>query len=174
MYSRRDFIRVAGVSENTKDTDDVILDIANKLEMSLKRDEIAVSHRVGPKNMDRPRQINARIKNYELRHRMIKSSKDLRIISAMENVTLNQDLTKTRNKLSYEARKLVKAGKAKSSFVWDGNIVIDNKDKKHKILCPADIISLLIYLDVQPGTFGYETLIIKLSACINNLRKKNA
>ena len=76
----------------------------------------------------------------------------------MENVTLNQDLTKTRNKLSYEARKLVKAGKAKSSFVWDGKIfVIDNKDKKHKILCPADMISLLIYLDVQPGTFGYET-----------------
>ena len=52
----------------------------------------------------------------ELCIRMLKSSKNIRKISVMENVTLNQDLTKTRNQLSYEARKLVKAGEAKSSF----------------------------------------------------------
>lgn len=59
----------------------------------------------------------------------------------MENIAVNQDLTKTRIKLAYEARKLVKAGRAKSSFVWDGKIfVIDHGDKKHKIHCPADMV----------------------------------
>lgn len=131
MYSRRYCVRVAVVSEDRTDTDDVILDIANKLDIPIKREEITVSHRVGPKNNDRPRQIIARITNYELRHRLLKSSKQLRKIAGMENIAVNQDLTKTRIKLAYEARKLVKAGRAKSSFVWDGKIfVIDHGDKK--------------------------------------------
>lgn len=74
MYSRRYCVRVAVVSEDRTDTDDVILDIANKLDIPIKREEITVSHRVGPKNNDRPRQIIARITNYELRHRLLKSS----------------------------------------------------------------------------------------------------
>lgn len=131
MYSRRNCVRVAGVSEDRTDTDDVILDIASKLDIPIKREEITVSHRVGPKNNDRPRQIIAKITNYELRHRLLKSSKQLRKIPRMENIAVNQDLTKTRNKLAYEARKLVKAGRAKSSFVWDGKIfVIDHGAKK--------------------------------------------
>lgn len=159
MYSRRDCIRVAGISEDRTDTDDVILDIADKLKIPMKREEIAVSHRVGPKRSDKPRQIIARITNYELRHRMLKSSKHLRKITGMENVAVNQDLTKTRNKLSYDARKLVKSGKAKSSFVWDGKIfVIDYSDKKHKILCPADMIELLTQLGVQPESVGYSSV----------------
>lgn len=158
MYSRRNCVRVAGVSEDRTDTDDVILDIASKLDIPIKREEITVSHRVGPKNNDRPRQIIARITNYELRHRLLKSSKQLRKIAGMENIAVNQDLTKTRNKLAYEARKLVKAGRAKSSFVWDGKIfVIDHGDKKHKILCPADMVKVLTHLGVQLETFGYST-----------------
>lgn len=31
----------------------------------------------------------------------------------MENIAINQDLTKTRNKLAYDARKLVRAVRAK-------------------------------------------------------------
>lgn len=158
MYSRRNCVRVAGVSEDRTDTDDVILDIASKLDIPIKREEITVSHRVGPKNNDRPRQIIARITNYELRHRLLKSSKQLRKIAGMENIAVNQDLTKTRIKLAYEARKLVKAGRAKSSFVWDGKIfVIDHGDKKHKILCPADMVKVLTHLGVQLETFGYST-----------------
>ena len=52
MYSRRDCIRVAGVSEDRADTDDAIMDIANKLQIPIKREDISVSHRVGPKNSD--------------------------------------------------------------------------------------------------------------------------
>lgn len=49
-----------------------------------------------------------RIKNYDLIHQLLKSSKDLHKISGMEKVAVNQDLTKIRNKLAYDARQLVK------------------------------------------------------------------
>ena len=73
-----------------------------------------------------------RIKNYDLIHQLLKSSKDLHKISGMEKVAVNQDLTKMRNKLAYDARQLVKNNKAKSTYIWDGKIfVIDNNNCKH-------------------------------------------
>ena len=147
MYSRRSCVRVAGVPESQQDTDTAIVEIAGKLNITLSRDDIDVSHRVGPKSEDRPRQIIARIKNYELRHRLLKSSKHLRKVNGMERVSINQDLTKTRSKLAYEARQLVKSRKAKSTFVWDGKIfVIDHNDHKHKILSVADMNELLAHI----------------------------
>lgn len=57
----------------------------------------------------------------------------------MKKVAMNQDQTKTRNKLAYEAHQYVKAGKVKSTFVWDGKIfVTSHNDRKHKILKPND------------------------------------
>jgi hypothetical protein len=143
MYSRRSCVRVAGVPESQQDTDAAIVEIAGKLNITLSREDIDVSHRVGPKSEERPRQIIARINNYELRHRLLKSSKNLRKVNGMERVSINQDLTKTRCKLAYEARQLVKLKNAKSTFVWDGKIfVIDHNDHKHKILSVADMNEL--------------------------------
>ena len=111
-----------------------------------------MSHKVGPTSSNKPRQIIARIKNYDLKHQLLKFSKDLRKISGMERVAVNQDLTKTRNKLAYDARQLVKNNKAKFTFIWDGKIsVIDNNNSKHKILSPTDMNKLLIHLGIHPG-----------------------
>lgn len=85
------------------------------------------------KNPPKPRQINARIKNYELRHRLLKSSKGLRNVAGMDKVAINQDLTKPQNKLAYEARQLVKTRQTKSTFVWD-----ELHDRKHNILNPKE------------------------------------
>lgn len=152
MYSRRDCIRISGVSEEKENTDEAVLEIADKLSIPLQQSDITVSHRVGPTSSNKPRQIIARIKNYDLKHQLLKSSKDLRKISGMERVAVNQDLTKTRNKLAYDARQLVKNNKAKSTFIWDGKIfVIDNNNSKHKILSPTDMNKLLIHLGIHPG-----------------------
>ena len=91
-----------------------------------------MSHRVGPTSSNKQRQITVRIKNYDLIHQLLKSSKDLRKISGMERVAVNQDPTKTRNKLAYNAPQLVKNNKAKSKYIGDGKIfVIDNNNCKH-------------------------------------------
>lgn len=37
MYSRRNCVRVAGVTEDMTDTDDVILDIASKFDIPIKK-----------------------------------------------------------------------------------------------------------------------------------------
>lgn len=86
----------------------------------------------------------------------MKASKDLRKVTGMEKVAINQDLTKTRNKIAYEARQFVKAGNAKSTFIWDGKIFgIGNDDRKHKILNPNDMTTLLVSPGAKPQNDGW-------------------
>ena len=146
MYSRRDCVRIFGVEETKTDTDAVVVEIADKLEVPLKKEDIAVSHRVGkpPKSAeDRPRAIIARIKKYDTRHDLIRESKNLHKVKGMEGYSVNQELTKTRAKLAYECRSLVRQEFAKSTFVWDGKIfIVDKKEKKHKVLCLNDLLEV--------------------------------
>ncbi|KAK3090825.1 hypothetical protein FSP39_014950 [Pinctada imbricata] len=143
-YSRKNLIRISGVSEDEKDTNVAVTQIAEKLEIPVAQADIEVSHRVGPIDPKRPRQIIARIKNYELRHRLLRSSKKLKDIPGMSNVHINQDLSKARGKLAYHARQLVREKKIKSTFVWDGRVIaVDLKDKKHTIQCVDDLIKIV-------------------------------
>lgn len=143
MYSRRSCIRVFGVPEEKKDTDAVIHEIAQKLDVPLEKTELVVSHRVGKLDQSKPRPIIARISNYGTRHSLIKGSKHLAKIEGMRGWSVNQELTKARSKVAYEARQLVKARIAKSSFIWDGKIfVVDHQDRKHLLVCLDDLINL--------------------------------
>lgn len=85
---------------------------------------------LSPKNSAKPRQINACITNNELRHRLLKLSNGLRIVTSMIKVAINQDLTKTQNKLAYEARQLVKTKQVKS------NIRLGQKDLRYQFARP--------------------------------------
>ena len=143
MYSRRSCVRIFGVSEEKTNTDDAVMEIANALEVPLDKSDLAVSHRVGKKQEDRARPIIARITNYQVRHDLIKGSKNLPEIKDFEKVSVNQELTKTRAKLAYQCRELVRKKFAKASFVWDGKIfVIDNKENKHLVLHLDHLIEL--------------------------------
>ena len=72
-------------------------------------------------------------------------------MEATKGVWVNQDLTRTRAKIAAEARKLVKCGRAKSTFTWDGKIfVVDNSDRKHKVLTMETLISLYGQLGAPP------------------------
>ena len=143
MYSRKNCVRVFGVDEAKTNTDEAIMEIATELEVPLKPEHIVVSHRVGKPNQSRPRAIIARISNYQVRHQLIKSSKNLRDVAGMQNVSVNQELTKTRAKLAYQCRDLVRKKLAKSTFVWDGKIfVMDNKEVKHKVLHLDDLLNV--------------------------------
>ena len=98
---------------------------------------------MGKRSEDKPRPIIARISNYEKRHQLIKESRNLRKVEGFESVSVNQELTKVRAKVAFECRKLVKEGRAKLTFVWDGKIfIVDNNDKKHLVVCINDLIML--------------------------------
>ncbi|KAK3096482.1 hypothetical protein FSP39_000598 [Pinctada imbricata] len=140
QYGRKNCVRIFGVSEDKTDTDAVVLEIGRKLEVPIQQSDIAVSHRVGPSNTNKPRPIIARITSYSARHLLLKGSKKLRNIEGMSRVSINQDLTKRRAKLAYEARQLVKKGHAKSTFVFDGKIfLVDANEKKHAVKCLDDL-----------------------------------
>ncbi|KAK3087095.1 hypothetical protein FSP39_001589 [Pinctada imbricata] len=143
-YSRRNLVRISGVSEKEIDTSAALTKIASKLEIPMTSSDIEVSHRVGPKHPSRPRQIIARIKNYELRHRLLRSSKKLKQHPDMSGIHINQELSKSRGKLAYHARQLVRERKIKSTFVWDGKvIVVDNDDRKHTIQFVDELMQIV-------------------------------
>ena len=152
MYSRRSCIRVAGVPETEEDTTQVVLDIAKTVDVPLEKSDVVVSHRVGKTDPNRPRQIIARISNYDARHQLLKSNKTLKSkandkkepIPRFANASVSQDLTKERNSAAFECRQIVRAGLAKLTFVWDGKIfVVSNDDTKHKVQNVSDVKELL-------------------------------
>ena len=152
MYSRRSCIRVAGVPETEEDTTQVVLDIAKAVDVPLEKSDVVVSHRVGKTDPNRPRQIIARISNYDARHKLLKSNKTLNSkatdkqnpIPKLAKASVSQDLTKERNSAAFECRQLVRAGLAKLTFVWDGKIfVISNDDQKYKVQNIRDVKELV-------------------------------
>ncbi|KAK3086271.1 hypothetical protein FSP39_016109 [Pinctada imbricata] len=154
MYSRKSCVRIFGVPESKTDCDSAVMEIAEKLQVPLAPTEIAVSHRVGKVSPSKPRPIIARITNYHLRHRLIKESKNLSKVEGMRGVSVNQELTKKRSKLAYEARQMVKAGVIKSTFIWDGKIfLVDKQEKKHLVTSLDKLIEVQNYLApaIQPG-----------------------
>ncbi|KAK3090014.1 hypothetical protein FSP39_008521 [Pinctada imbricata] len=146
MYSRRSCIRIFGVPESEADTNRAVLDIAKELQVNVDPSDLVVSHRVGPPPRPKdtkPRAIIARITNYTARHELLRQSKKLQKNPNRRGVYINQDLTKTRNKLAYHSRQIAKLGKAKSSFVWDGKIfIVDHADRKHLISTLDDLIDV--------------------------------
>ena len=143
MYSRKNCVRIFGVKEDKTDTDAAVKEIAEKLEVPLAEKDLVVSHRVGEKSDTKPRSIIARITNYETRHKLIKESRNLGDIEGFEQVSVNQELTKARAKVAYECRKIVKEGRAKVTFTWDGKIfIVDNNEEKHLVTAMDDLIRI--------------------------------
>ena len=143
MYSRKSCVRIFGVSEEKVNTDQVVKDICKDLKVEIKDTDLAVSHRVGPKSVDKPRPIIARINNYSVRHELLQTSKKEKLhkMKDWENVWVNQELTKARGKVAAEVRKLCKNDIAKATFIWDGKIfVIDHSDHKHKLFSMDDLV----------------------------------
>ena len=147
QYSRRNILRVTGIPENRdEDTDKHILDVCKSLSLNLDLKDIDRSHRVGkvvqPDSRGstiRPRSIIVKFSTYRARNLLYKARTHLRS-SGFRNVFINEDLTRTRNTLLYEARKLAKSGKINSCWSSDGSILVkDNSSSTHKI---GDINSL--------------------------------
>ena len=66
---------------------------------------------------------------------------DLREIEERQNVFVNEDLTRTRSKLLFNARTLMRAKKLKSAYSSDGKIFIrDNDDNRLLVKSDSDIL----------------------------------
>ena len=94
QHSRQHLLRFSGMTfplgENTSCK---VVDIAKQIGVEIKVADIGVSHCTGQSTPDRPRHIIARIRNYDLKSKILKCAKNLRTTDGLKNISINQDLT---------------------------------------------------------------------------------
>lgn len=145
QYSRRNNIRISGCPETAnEDTDNIVLKMASDIGCDLQLHEIDRSHRVGKpgENRTRPREIIVKFTSYRARQKLYKMRVALKD-HGYQGTFLNEDLTQYRSKLLYEARKVVKAERAKGAWSSDGNILIkDFGDVIHRLSTANDLLTI--------------------------------
>ena len=136
QYSRRNNIRISGYDEAGHESiDDIVMKMASDIGSDLLLSEIDRSHRVGRPDPGRtkPREILIKFTSYRARQKLYKKRTVLKD-KCYSGVFLNEDLTKLRSKVLFEAHKVVKADCAKGAWSSDGNILIkDYDDVVHKL-----------------------------------------
>ena len=142
QYSRRNCIRVFGIpEEQVENTDDKICRLVReKLGVSIKKEDIDRSHRVGKKSTTKPRGIIVKLVSYRTRQEIIYCRKKLKDTG----LSIHEELTKKNQTLVQDARKHTKTRNAWSK---DGRIIalIDasNGGTMTKLItCPEDLAKL--------------------------------
>lgn len=139
QYSRRNSLRLSGIPENDfEDTGEIVINVVNnimKLDPPLQLEEIDRTHRIGLKSKatkERPRQVIVKFATYKTRQRVFKQKNNLKTFNSKEQppIFVNEDLTKIRSLLLFEARKMKKHGTIKDCWSFDGNILVKNNGGK--------------------------------------------
>lgn len=152
QYSRRNTLRISGIPEETdEETDSIVLHLASNLGVDLSDSDIDRSHRVGkfndreradeaPRARRRDRDIIVKFARYNARNKLYQKRKELRSIPVMTSIFINEDLTKKRSKLLFNARILARAKLLKAAYSSDGKIFVrDAEDTRYLIKCDSDI-----------------------------------
>lgn len=135
QYSRRNCLRISKFPEHdNENTDEIVLKVAEILNVNISPAEIDRSHRIG-KPGARTRDVIVKFTTYRARERLYTVRANLKN-SDLDGIFLNEDLTRKRSKLLYEARKLAKAESPCLLGAWstDGKILVkDLRSKVHRI-----------------------------------------
>ena len=125
QYSRRNSVRISGYLESFgESTDDIVLSIVRDLHVEIIKSDIDRSHRVSKptpqrpgrsstQDKPRPRVILVKFAKYNARQQLYEMRKDLRNSEneTMKKLFVNEDLTKKRSQLLYDARCLFRVEK---------------------------------------------------------------
>ena len=142
QYSRRNCLRLVGLSETPfESTDDIILDIASEMDVTLSPADIDRTHRLNqPSKWTTPRSIIVKFATYRARSRFYKARSGLKGNDKYSKVYINEDLTSSRSKLFKCARKLYKDRLIQNCWTFDGRVFVkDHVDKQHLISNPSDL-----------------------------------
>lgn len=139
QYSRRENLRIVGLKESPKE--DVIQSIIQfsreKLKIDLSDKDISRAHRVGPKDQKgKSREIIIRFTSNAAKTKMKSEAKVLK----GSGIFINDDLTKKRAHLLYQARLAKRRKDILDAWTFDGRVAI--KDKRNKITTVKDINQL--------------------------------
>ena len=128
QYSRCNSLRVSNVEETAdENTDRIVLYIGNTIDADLTMEAIDRSHRVGKPVVRKTRDILVKFVTYRARKSLYTMRKHLKG-SEYDGVFLNEDFTKSRSKLLFDARMKVKGYFLRGAWSTDGRLFIkDNK-----------------------------------------------
>ena len=150
QYSRKFNLEIYGIPEQEKeDTEEIMLNLAKRLNVSLEPKDIDVAHRM-KKGNTRPRPIIVRFTNYYSRNRLYMKRKKLRranfegFIEGANRIYINENLTALRSQL------FKKVSDKKGSQNWriwslDGTIYVKTDPEGSSaipIKCEADLSRL--------------------------------
>lgn len=143
QYSRSNNLRISGCPEtNAESTDEIVLKMAADIGTDLRIDEIDRGVGRFDPSRSRPREIIVKFTSYRARQKILKMRSALKD-NGYVGVFLNEDLTKHRSEVLYEARKAVKSDTVKGAWSSDGNILIrDHNDKIHRVYSLNDITAI--------------------------------
>ena len=171
QYSRRSCLRVSGIVETTnEDVNKIVLDLGTRVGANISPEDIDRAHRVGmpvdagavvegagidisdqPREQHRNREIIIKFSNYGARLRFLKGRAALRDQNA--KIYINEDLTKKRKNIVYECRKLKKAKIITKTWVYNGNVYVqDRSDNKVRVTSIEDIDNLRMHATGGAGT----------------------
>ena len=124
QYSRRNTVRIRGVAEaQNENTDCVVKELATrKLSIQISDSDVVRSHRVGERAEDRstPRDIIVRFTTHNTKSSVMRSARKLK----GTHVFINENLTKTRATIAWEARTLKRERKISDTWTRDGVIFV--------------------------------------------------
>ncbi len=159
-YSRRNAVRISNIPTTETPGNDVnwMIEFSKKhLNVDLKPGDIGRMHRTGPSSPTKPRDILVKFTSYLNRAKVF--SKRTYLGSAtnpdkLENVFINEHLTKQRATLFYRARQGVKILKISGTWTYDGSIItkqLPAKDAPTKMWQHVgDLVAYLEGLPIMP------------------------
>ena len=130
QYSRRNVIRIRGIPEKAgEETDAVVCELAEKkLDVKIAAHDIVRSHRVGRKGEGKatPLDVIASFTTHNVKTAIMRNGKNLK----GSQVFVNEDMTRIRGKIAWEARQLRRDGKVLDTWTRDG-IIFVKKSENH-------------------------------------------
>ena len=146
QYSRRETIRISGISTDVGDDEGEIIKevikIGERIDVHIKPQDISVAHRVGrPNDRSKARPILCKFISRQMKDRMMKSRKALKDMPETKGtVYINEDLTPLRSKLMRYAKDLHNVQRVNSSngrihcnLVDGTHVILDNPDDLFKL-----------------------------------------
>ena len=133
QYSRRNTVRFRGIPETlNEDTDGLVKDVAaRKQDVQLTKHDFVRSHRVGRKSeeKDTPRAvIIVRFTSHNTKVAVMRNARKLK----GTHIFINEDLTKVRSTIAWEARSLKRESKVADTWTRDGIVFVKVGDNSIK------------------------------------------
>lgn len=153
QFLREENLEIHGVpSSHGENTDDFVLKIGKAIDIDIRISDISVSHRLPGGNTEKPapilvRFISRRKRNEFMKNKRLIKDKDIASfnIEGLGNLFINENLTRFKRELLYEARKLKKLCKYEYLWTVNGNIYIkkDRLAQRIQINCKNDLAKIV-------------------------------